>query len=72
MSLWPCSYESTNAFIKYELGKFDKFSTISVFASVNNIFNQKNGVRTTTSDTYGAIYPYNFRRTWFIGMEVEI
>lgn len=66
------SYESTNAFIKYNLGKFDKFSTISVFASVNNIFNQKNGIRTTTSDTYGAIYPYNFRRTWFIGMEVEI
>ena len=66
------SYESTNAFIKYNLGKFDKFSTISLFASVNNIFNQKNGVRTTTSDTYGAIYPYNFRRTWFIGMELEI
>jgi len=66
------SYESTNAFLKYKLGKFDKFSTISLFASVNNIFNQKNGIRTTTSDTYGAIYPYNFRRTWFIGMEVEI
>ena len=66
------SYESTNAFVKYSFKNITQFSSMSIFASINNIFNQKNGIRTYTDDTYGAIYPFNFRRTWFIGMEVEI
>lgn len=66
------SFESTNAFVKYKLKNITQFKSMSIFASINNIFNQKNGIRTTTDDTYGAIYPFNFRRTWFIGLEVEI
>ena len=67
------SYESTNAFVRYNLKNVLQFNNVSFFASVNNIFEQKNGIRTVTNGYgYGTTYPYNFRRTWFIGMEVEI
>lgn len=66
------SYESTNAYIKYKFNNIKQFDALNVFASVTNIFEQKNGVRTTTSDAYGSIYPFNFQRTWFVGMELEI
>ena len=67
------SYESTNAYVRYNLKNTLQFNNISIFASVNNIFEQKNGIRTVTNGWgYGTTYPYNFRRTWFIGMEVEI
>jgi iron complex outermembrane receptor protein len=67
------SYESTNAYVRYNLKNTLQFNNISIFASVNNIFEQKNGIRTVTNGWgWGTTYPYNFRRTWFIGMEVEI
>ena len=67
------SYESTNAFVRYNLRNVLQFNNLNIFASVNNIFEQKNGIRTVTNGYgYGTTYPYNFRRTWFIGMEVEI
>ncbi len=62
------SYESTNVFVKYNFKNITQFSSMSIFASINNIFNQKNGISTHSN----VIYPANFRRTWFIGMEVEI
>ncbi|MDA0670271.1 MAG: TonB-dependent receptor [Proteobacteria bacterium] len=67
------SYESTNAFVRYNLRNVLQFNNLNIFASVNNIFEQKNGIRTVTNGYgYGTTYPYNFRRTWFIGMEIEI
>lgn len=66
------SFESTNAYIRYSFKNIYRLSSLSIFTSINNIFNQKNGIRTYTDDTYGAIYPFNFTRTWFAGMEVEI
>ena len=66
------SFESTNAYIRYSFKNINHLSTLSIFTSINNIFNQKNGIRTYTDDTYGAIYPFNFTRTWFAGMEIEI
>ena len=66
------SFESTNAYIRYSFKNINHLSSLSIFTSINNIFNQKNGIRTYTDDTYGAIYPFNFKRTWFAGMEIEI
>ena len=66
------SFESTNAYIRYSFKNINHLSSLSIFTSINNIFNQKNGIRTYTDDTYGAIYPFNFTRTWFAGMEIEI
>jgi len=66
------SFESTNAYIRYSFKNINHLSSLSFFTSINNIFNQKNGIRIYTDDTYGAIYPFNFTRTWFAGMEIEI
>lgn len=66
------SFESTNAYIRYSFKNINHLSSLSIFTSINNIFNQNNGIRTYTDDTYGAIYPFNFTRTWFAGMEIEI
>ena len=66
------SFESTNAYIRYSFKNINHLSSLSIFTSINNIFNQKNGIRTYTDDSYGAIYPFNFKRTWFAGMEIEI
>ena len=66
------SFESTNAYIRYSFKNINHLSSLSIFTSINNIFNQKNGIRTYTDDTYGAIYPFNFKRTWFAGIEIEI
>ena len=63
------SFESTDLYLRYKLSmQYEKLSSISFFTNINNIFKQKNGIQ-SYDDT---IYPFNFRRTWFIGMEVEI
>ena len=62
------SYESTNIFIRYKLNKYFKNNNLNIFGSINNVFKQKNGVQIYDN----VIYPFNFTRTWFMGMEVEI
>jgi iron complex outermembrane receptor protein len=63
------SFESTDLYLKYKLPIENIYlSSVNLFANVNNIFKQKNGIQ-SYDDT---IYPFNFRRTWFIGMEIEL
>ncbi|MDC0626687.1 TonB-dependent receptor [Methylophilaceae bacterium] len=62
------SFESTSIFVKYKLNKYFIDKNLNIFGSINNVFKQKNGVQIYDN----VIYPFNFTRTWFIGMEVEI
>ena len=63
------SFESTDLYMKYKfMNTPPSLSSLSIFGSINNIFKQKNGVQ-SYNDT---IYPFNFQRTWFVGMELEL
>ena len=56
------AYQSTNLSYNYNIDKNAKF-----FAKIENIFDRKNGFWVKDD----AIYPYNFERTYLLGLDVK-
>ena len=61
------AFISTNLSINYEFGSISQIESIKIFTGINNIFEQENGIQTNDD----AIYPFNFTRTWFAGIEAN-
>ena len=61
------AFISTNLSINYEFGSISQIESIKIFTGINNIFEQENVIQTNDD----AIYPFNFTRTWFAGIEAN-
>ena len=61
------AFISTNLSINYAFESVKLVDSIKIFAAINNIFEHENGIQTGDD----AIYPFNFTRTWFTGIEAN-
>ena len=60
-------YSSTDLNINYNIRNQNVFNKLSVFGSIQNIFEHKNAL-VVGNDNY---YPFNFKRTWVTGLKID-
>ncbi|MDC0183106.1 TonB-dependent receptor [Nitrosomonadales bacterium] len=60
-------YSSTDLNINYNIRNQNAFNKLSVFGSIQNIFEHKNAL-VVGNDNY---YPFNFKRTWVTGLKID-
>ena len=60
-------YNSTDLSVNYSMNQFKIVDKVEVFASINNIFDQKQAIQ-IANDT---LYPFNFERTFMAGMKIN-
>ncbi|MAS00168.1 MAG: hypothetical protein CMH24_02230 [Nitrosomonadales bacterium] len=60
-------YSSTDLNINYDIRNQNTFNKLSVFGSIQNIFEHKNAL-VVGNDNY---YPFNFKRTWVAGLKID-
>lgn len=61
------AFISTNLSIDYNINSITKIENLSFFVGINNLFEHKNAVQGYVN----SIYPFNFSRTWFTGIEAK-
>ncbi len=59
--------QKQKAFNTTDLGYSHQLDKFTLFAQVNNLFDQKNGFWLRDD----VIYPVNFNRTWYVGAKVS-
>ena len=60
-------YSSTDLNVNYDIRNQNAFNKLSVFGSIQNIFEHKNAL-VVGNDNY---YPFNFKRTWVTGLKID-
>ena len=60
-------YSSTDLNVNYDIRNQNAFNKLSIFGSIQNIFEHKNALVVGT-DNY---YPFNFKRTWVAGLKID-
>ena len=60
-------YSSTDLNVNYDIRNQNAFNKLSIFGSIQNIFEHKNAL-VVGNDNY---YPFNFKRTWVTGLKID-
>ena len=60
-------YNSTDLSVNYSMNKIKMVDKVEVFASVNNMFDQKQAIQIANN----ALYPFNFERAFMAGLKIN-